>query len=94
MAKLNVRAFGLSLGIVWGAGVLIMGITAMFSSYSAPFVASLSKFYLGYEATVLGSIIGAVWGFVDAGIGGVIIAWLYNKFQKQEGLRNLFTPRK
>ena len=82
MAKLNVKAFGLSLGIVWGAGVLIMGITAMFFGYSAPFVASLSTFYLGYKATVLGSIIGAVWGFVDAGIGGVVIAWLYNKLQK------------
>ena len=82
MAKLNVKAFGLSLGIVWGAAVFVMGIIAIFSSYSLPFVASLSKFYLGYRPTVPGSIIGAVWGFVDAGIGGVVIAWLYNKLQK------------
>jgi hypothetical protein len=27
----------------------------------------------------MGSIIGAVWGFVDWGIAGVIFAWLYNK---------------
>jgi len=39
--KLNIKAFGLSLGIVWG-----------------------------------------MWGFCDTGISGVIIAWLYNKFQK------------
>ena len=82
MAKLNIKAFGLSLGIAWGAGVFIMGIIAMFSSYSVPFVTAISTFYLGYKATILGSIIGAIWGFVDAGIGGVIIAWLYNKLQK------------
>ena len=37
------------------------------------------RIYIGYNFTPMGSIIGALWGFVDWGIAGVIFAWLYNK---------------
>lgn len=82
MAKLDIKAFGLTLGIVWSASVLIMGILAMTINYGISFVDALSKFYLGYDATLPGIILGAIWGFVDAGIGGVVVAWLYNKLAK------------
>ena len=35
----------------------------------------------------MGSLIGAVWGFFDWGIAGVIFAWLYNKINKLISLR-------
>lgn len=76
--KFNVNAFGLTLGIVWGAASLILGLLAM-SGYGADMVAGLGKVYIGYEATVVGALIGGVWGFIDAYIGGIVIAWLYNK---------------
>ena len=82
MAKLDVKAFGLTLGIIWSAAVLVMGIIAMMGSYAMPFVNGMSKFYIGYSATPLGVIIGAVWGFFDMGICGLLIAWLYNKLAK------------
>ena len=82
MAKLDVKALGLTLGIVWGAALLIMGIVGMFFSYGSGFVKTLGSIYVGYQATILGSLIGAIWGFIDAGIGGVLIAWLYNKLAK------------
>lgn len=40
------------------------------------------RIYYGYSFTPMGSIIGAVWGFVDWGIAGAIFAWLYNKINK------------
>jgi hypothetical protein len=79
---LDVKAFGLTLGIVWSVSLLIMGILAMTVNYGVGFVNAISKLYIGYNATVAGIIIGAIWGFFDAGIGGVIIAWLYNKLAK------------
>lgn len=82
MAKLDVKALGLTLAIVWGASMLIMGLVAMGTNYGVVFVNVLSTMYLGYRPTIAGSIIGAIWGFVDAGIAGVIIAWLYNKLAK------------
>ncbi|MBL7198475.1 MAG: bacteriophage holin [Candidatus Omnitrophica bacterium] len=82
MAKLNVKAFGLAVGIVWGVGMFVLGIIAMAFGWGDRFVEILSSLYIGYKATFLGSIVGAVWGFIDAGIGGIIVAWLYNKFAK------------
>ena len=82
MLKLDIKAFGLAGGILWSAGVLIMGLLAMGCGYCGKFVAGLGNFYLGYSASFLGSIIGATWAFVDAGIGCAIFAWLYNKLAK------------
>ncbi|NQU18563.1 bacteriophage holin [bacterium] len=82
MAKLNVKAFGLAVGIVWGVGMFVLGIIAMAFGWGDRFIEILSSLYIGYKATFLGSIVGAIWGFIDAGIGGIIVAWLYNKFAK------------
>jgi len=82
MAKLNVKAFALACGIIWSAAMLIMGLINIVSSYGSGWVALMSTLYLGYKPTLLGSIVGAIWGFVDAGIGGAVLAWLYNKFSK------------
>lgn len=82
MAKLNVKAFGLACGIIWSFGMLVMGLINMVSDWGSGWVQLMSSLYPGYTPTVLGSIIGAAWGFVDAGIGGILLAWLYNKFAK------------
>ncbi len=82
MAKLNVKAFGLACGITWGAGMFLLGILNMTLGWGGLFEEIMSSFYLGYQPTILGSIIGGIWGFFDAGIGGLVLAWLYNKFAK------------
>ena len=82
MAKLDVKAFGLACGIVWGVCTLLLGILTLTCGWGTRFVKSLSSLYVGYGPTILGSIIGGIWGFVDAGIGAAIIAWLYNKLAK------------
>ncbi len=40
----------------------------------------IKSYYLGYSVSAIGSIIGAIWGFFDCGIGCAIFAALYNKF--------------
>jgi len=82
MAKLDVRALGLTLGIVWGACMFILGLLNMWLGWGAQFETCMSTIYLGYKPTLLGSIIGGIWGFVDAGIGGLAVGWLYNKFAR------------
>lgn len=82
MTKLNVRAFGLTLGIVWAAAILIMGVLSTCCNYGIGFIKAISTVYIGTNTTLLGAVIGAGWGFLDAGIGGLIIAWLYNKLSK------------
>lgn len=78
---MHLKAFGVASGVMgafmmlslgmawmmnWGAGVANVG----------QFIAS---FYVGFNPTVLGILVGAVWGFLDLGIGGLIFAWVYNK---------------
>jgi len=82
MNRLDPKACGLALGILWAGSILLMGLTAMVCRWAQPFVDILSMFYVGYSATIIGCLIGAVWAFVDAFIGGVIFAWLYNKLLK------------
>jgi hypothetical protein len=82
MGKLDVKALGLSLGITWGASVLLIAWLAWLTGFGLDIITWLGKFYLGSGASFLGGIIGGIWGFIDGGIGGVVIAWLYNKFTK------------
>ena len=82
MAKLDVKAFGLACGIIWGIGVFLLGIGGLLFGYGAKCGEALASVYIGYTPTLLGSAIGGIWAFVDAGIGGLIIAWLYNKLAK------------
>ncbi len=76
--KLNVKAFAIAVGVVWGGGVFFFGLLASFFAPAAKMVEFFGPVYVGYDTDFVGLIIGFVWGFVDAGIGALIIAWLYN----------------
>lgn len=79
--KLLPVPLGLTVGILWGLGVLITGlIAAWHGSWGVDFVTAVGSVYVGYENTVMGSLIGGFWGLIDGFIGGVVFAWLYNKF--------------
>jgi len=39
----------------------------------------LGSLYLGFRPTLLGSVIGGAWAFVDGALAGVVVAWLYNR---------------
>ena len=82
--KLNAKAFALSLGLVWGLGVIVVvamgSLVPAWQEGMSSMVSFMGKLYLGYDMTLVGALIGGVWGFVDAFIGGYIVAWLYNKF--------------
>lgn len=79
--KLSPKGMGLACGILWAlAMVFIVILTLIFDGYGKPFIDFMGHFYIGYEATVKGAVIGAVWGFVDTAIAGFLIAWLYNFF--------------
>ncbi len=82
MNKLEPKALGLSLGVVFGVAFFILAILAMTIGWGSYAIEVVSSWYVGYEATLIGACIGLVWGFCDGLIGGYIIAKLYNKFSK------------
>jgi hypothetical protein len=74
------RRFGRRLG--YGLYVFVMGIVSLVSGRGRGIVALLSEWYVGFSPTILGSLIGAAWGFADGFLGGLLIAWIYNRLKK------------
>ena len=70
--------FGLALAILWTLSVVFLGITAMVHGYGAGFVSGLSTLYIGFSATWMGLVKGALWAFFDAFFSGFVLIWLYN----------------
>lgn len=77
--KLNLKAFSLTCGLIWGIGLfcLTWWIIAFDGSSEGPNF--LNRIYRGYAITPLGSVIGLVWAFFDGLVGGAVFAWLYNQ---------------
>ncbi|RLA88218.1 MAG: hypothetical protein DRG20_06460 [Deltaproteobacteria bacterium] len=80
--KLDVKAFALTCGIVWGIGLFILTWWIILFHGATDQLTFIGRVYIGYRITPLGSVIGLAWAFVDGLIGGAIFAWLYNLFAK------------
>jgi len=78
--KLNVKAFALTCGLVWGLAVFLLTWWIMAFEGPSGDPTLLGRIYRGYNITPLGSLIGLAWALVDGLIGGAIFAWLYNRF--------------
>ena len=76
--KLNVKAFALACGLVWGFGVFCLAWWIMLFEGATGEVTILGHLYRGFNISPLGSVIGLVWALADGAIGGAIFAWLYN----------------
>jgi len=77
--KLNVQAFALSCGIIWGVGLFLLTWWIILFGGTPDEFAFIGRIYLGYSISPVGSIIGLLWAFADGLIGGAIFAWLYNR---------------
>ncbi len=77
--KLNIKAFALASGFVWGINwfaltwwmILFDGITRE--------ITIIGRMYRGWNLSPTGSLIALVWGFVDGFLIGLMVAWIYNK---------------
>ncbi len=77
--RLDVKAFALTCGILWGVTIFVSTLWLLAMGYDGQLISKLDHFYLGYSFSVAGAFIGLVWGFVDGVICGALFAWLYNR---------------
>ncbi len=77
---LGVISFGLALGVAWAIAVFVLGLAAWLFGWGVDAAIALASLYIGYGPSFVGAIAGAVWGFADGLILGVLVAWLYNRF--------------
>ncbi len=81
--KLSVGAFGLAVGIIWGAGLLVVGLLNLaYPSYGLALLHMAASVYPGYHASgAIGDlVIGVLYAFVDGVVCALILALLYNMF--------------
>lgn len=81
--KLDVKAFALAGGILWSASMFVLTWCGILGYGSLNAASMVKSYYVGYSVSPAGSIIGAVYGFFDAGIGCALFALLYNKLIKK-----------
>lgn len=81
--RLDVKAFALTCGILWGVTILVSTLWLLVMGYDGQLISKLDHFYFGYSFSVAGAFIGLVWGFVDGSICGALFAWLYNRLLRE-----------
>ena len=79
---LSIRSVGLATGILGASAMFFLAWWLIIIGNAEGPTTLFERVYIGYSFTPLGSVIGAVWGFVDWGIAGAIFAWLYNWINK------------
>lgn len=85
--KLNIKAFALTCGIFWGAGLFFLTwwLIAFEGATGDPTL--IGRLYRGYTVSPLGSVIGLLWAFFDALVFGALFAWLYNRLTPAAGTK-------
>lgn len=76
--KLNVKAFALTCGLVFGFGLFFLTWWIIAFEGATGDIMFIGRVYRGYTVSPGGSVIGFCWAFLDWLIGGAIFAWLYN----------------
>lgn len=89
IVRLNGSILGLVLGLVAAISIFLATnwLVLKGGDVVGPHLGLLGQFFLGYEVTFLGSLIGAAYGFVTGFLAGVVIGGIYN------GVVFLRTPR-
>ncbi len=82
--ELDVKSLAIALAATCGLFALVLGLLATYADYGVAVVELASSIYIGYEATLTGTLIGTVWAVVDGAIGGALIAYLYNWAQDSD----------
>ena len=80
LMRLNGVILGLVLGLVFGFGIFIITIILLIKGGEqvGPHLALLGQFFIGYQVTFGGSLIGFLYGLLFGFIVGYMIASLYN----------------
>jgi len=80
MNRINFNTAGIYLGFLWAIIVFVLGLLSIAKEPLRKIVDFMSQVYIGYEASLKGSFAGALWGFVDGYITGVVFALITNLF--------------
>lgn len=79
--RLNGKALGLAVGILYAFCLFVTTLWVMFFGGGEHLV-MIKRFYIGYSISVPGALLGAFYAFIDGFLGGWLLAFLYNRFDR------------
>jgi len=62
--------------------MFVTTLLSFYTGYAGDFLSIMSGIYPGFTIDISGSIVGFIYGFLDAGIGCWLFATLYNRLSK------------
>jgi ABC-type nitrate/sulfonate/bicarbonate transport system permease component len=84
--KLNVWPLAFTIAVLWAVAVLFVGVANIIRpAYGTIFLQLVASIYPGYHATgsLRDLIVGTAYAFLDGFFGGLVFAWLYNRFARK-----------
>lgn len=81
LARLNARAWGIALGLLFGGGLCLATLILVAEGGPNPgqHLGLLRAYFPGYTVSPVGSVVGFVYGFVVGYATGRIIGLVYNR---------------
>ena len=77
--KLNIKAFAIAAGLVWGINWFALTWWMMIFDGITHEITIIGRMYRGWSLSPAGSIVGFLWGFLDGFLIGLFVARIYNK---------------
>ena len=83
--KVSTIGLGLSLGLAWAIGVLIVGLMALMMDQNIiePFRFLFNFVYPGWGRSIEYTLLMSLWSFSHGFVGGFLIGNFYNSFSKR-----------
>jgi hypothetical protein len=81
--KLSLKAMSPVSALTWGASILLVCLLHLARpQYGAGFLDGFSSIYPGFHGarSLADALLGTGYAIVDGGVGGFLLAWLYNRF--------------
>ncbi|MBU1862403.1 MAG: hypothetical protein KKH94_01920 [Candidatus Omnitrophica bacterium] len=79
MMRIHTKAFALSCGIALGIVICIKTLVCVFFGFGSDGLTMMASNCPGYSLSIVGSVIGLIYGFLKGAIIGGLIALIYNK---------------
>jgi hypothetical protein len=79
--RLNALVHGVVAGLLVGLGIFIATnwLVLKGGKVVGPHLALLGQFFIGYQVTFVGSLIGFAYGFLSGFVIGYFVAFMYNR---------------
>lgn len=82
--KIEIKRLAMAAGILWGAAIFVVTLISLANGYGSEFLNILVNVYPGYSISALGSVIGLVYGFIDAFVWVYLLWWVYSLLHKEK----------